>query len=397
MSAYYFQRRPPSASRDSSAYGSERREHSGVSSSHDTTSADRSIYIFPSPSSAPPSPYPTSPGSSFSAPTDFEPSDAFSFGSRSRTTSNTPSTAVSPSEGAEEGAEEDAAVTRRDVSPLADDELEIDVELWELSTDPDRLADASDTDSSWVLEDEIERVSAGDIDVSFVHPTRQPRRLHKLSAPSSPDAAHMHHFWAVRPQRRARTQSRMRTISSLSSSRAPSSTRRPAPNPRIHIPLLSFFASLLSVDLDDPALRLLTHADPGEADSVLFPGLTTSQLLAAARDESSDAGRQHDTEGDAESESSLESNVDSPDDESQHGLPKMLLASISDQSAVALRSLREGLAVYVPHSPEVALPIPIPAPSELLGLWRVVGEVCVRGGQAWREVWAGARVERPLR
>lgn len=381
MSTYYYQHYPPSATRVPSLTIPWERVGEGdnsIPTPQDGLSADRSIYIFPSPSSVPPSPSPASPGSSLiSAPTDFESSDSLSLGSRSRTPSNAPSKTVPPSE------LEDTVDTQQHFSSLAHDEMEIDVELWELSTDPEYAANLSDSDSSWMmsLEDEVERVSAGDIDVSFLNPSGQLRRTHRLSAPQSPDTA-LQHYWAIRPQRRARTHSRVQTISSLSSRASSSARRAVPPSPRIHIPLLSFFSSLLSIDLDDPALRLLTHADPNEAESILFPGHTTSQLLG--REETSEV------ESHVQSETETESGEGRPgSNEEPHGLPKLLLASLSDQSTVALRSLRSGLVVYLTRSPDVALPIP--RPTELSGLWRLVGEVYAKSSQAWKEVWGGGR------
>ncbi|RDX42483.1 hypothetical protein OH76DRAFT_1411067 [Lentinus brumalis] len=368
MAAYYAQRPPLSHSRPSASKENGRsaaRERNEDLTSLNVISPDNSIYIFPSPSSAPPSPYPNSPGSSlFSPPTEFDPSEPFSFGDRSRASSN----AASASH-ADRGV---ALARRRATTPLGDDELEIDVELWELSTSTDPIADVSASDSSWVLEDEIGRVGAGDVDFSYVNV----RRNHRLTSPRSSDAPP---YWAAR--RRSRTHSRIRTLSSLSSPLSSTSTSRPAPHPRVHIPLLSFFSSLLSIDMDDPALRLLTHTEPGEAESILFPGHTTAQLLAS--DDAESPAR--DNEGETDADTDASSSASHAPGEQPHGLPKLLLASISDQSTVALRSLRAGLAVYIAHSSDVALPLP--RPGELFGLWRVVGEVCARSSQAWREVW----------
>ena len=84
----------------------------------------------------------------------------------------------------------------------------------------------------------------------------------------------------------------------------------------------------------------------------------------------------------------MDTDSSSSEDEEPHGLPRLLLASLSDQSTIALRSLRDGLAVYIPHSPDFGLPIP--HPTEVFELWRVVGQVCARSSQAWKEVWRGA-------
>ena len=76
------------------------------------------------------------------------------------------------------------------------------------------------------------------------------------------------------------------------------------------------------------------------------------------------------------------------DEEEVHGLPKLLLTSLSDPSKSALRSLRAGLAVCIPSAPEASLDIL--GVSGLVGLWRVVGEVCAKSSQAWKEVWGGS-------
>ncbi|TBU46354.1 hypothetical protein BD309DRAFT_954298 [Dichomitus squalens] len=372
MAAYYILQRPSPVSRASSlaTEGNGTTDAQEDATPLNTISADHSIYIFPNPPSAPPSPL--SPGSSlFSVPTDFEPSEPSSHDARSRTLSNLTDVAASAPDGGVEVA--------RQVSLDGENEIEIDVELWELSTDPDHAAETSDTDESWVLEEQVQRINAEAIDVSFVSPSHTPFRARKLSAPQSPNTA-AKHYWVLRPQRRPRSHSRVRTVSSISSF-APPSARRSAPHPRIHIPLLSFFASLLSVDLDDPALRLLTHADPGDAETVLFPGHTAAQLLSR--------GRLHERDPNRDREADADTDVSGLDTEEEpHGLPKLLLASLSDHSTVALRSLRAGLAVCASHTPDSSLPIP--GAQGLLGLWRVVEEVCARSSQAWKEVWGGS-------
>lgn len=69
-----------------------------------------------------------------------------------------------------------------------------------------------------------------------------------------------------------------------------------------------------------------------------------------------------------------------------HGFAK-LLSSANDPSGAALRSLRAGLAMASLPSELVAS---VPGARGLAGLWRAVGEVYARGGQAWREVWVGS-------
>ncbi len=269
--------------------------------------------------------------------------------------------------------------------------MEIDVELWELSTDPDHSADSPTTDDeSWVLEEDVQRIGAGNIDVSFVSPIHTPHRARKLSAPQSPNTA-AKHYWVLRPQRRSRSHSRIRTSSIVSSSLAPPSARRASPHPRIHIPLLKLFSSLLSVDPDSPALHLLTHSDPGDAESVLFPGLTTAQLASRSIPPTHEGER--DDSGESDTDTDTDATTITSEEEGEHGLPKLLLASFADPSKSALRSLRAGLAVCVPSSPDT--PLDILGVSGLVGLWRVVGEVCAKSSQAWKEVWGGPE-EDPL-
>ncbi|KAH9922829.1 uncharacterized protein BXZ73DRAFT_79656 [Epithele typhae] len=295
-----------------------------------SSSLDDSIYVFPNPSTTPPFSPPSPSSSLFSAPTDFDPSDTFSLGSRSRSCSSARPTLVE---------DPDRTITGPRTRYISPNELEIDVELWDLE---------STTDASSILRDEleaeIERTNARGLDLAFLHNARKPHRARlppgfqgptfsmlpsALCTPpptpnASPFATARSNRWTewehtVRPlaHRRSRTLSRLRT-----------STRPRSPHPRINLPLLSVFASALSVDLEDPALSLLTRADPGDDEAVLFPGHTTAQLLAGSEQD----------EGDEEEEDAEER-----DDEQPHGLPKLLLASIADQSAVALRSLREGL------------------------------------------------------
>ncbi|PIL22503.1 hypothetical protein GSI_15192 [Ganoderma sinense ZZ0214-1] len=374
MAAYYIRHPPSSLSRTSSlATGRGGNDtHDDATRPLNIVSPDQSIYIFPNPPSTPPSPI--SAGSSlFSVPTDFEPSDSFSSRSRRRTPSIATCAAASTSRES----------TRQRTSQISDNEVEIDVELWELSTDPDGPDSPSTDDESWVLEEEVQRVGAGNIDVSSVSPIRTPHRARKLSAPQSPNTS-AKHYWVLRPQRRSRSHSRLRTNSTVSSSLAPPSARRASPHPRIHIPLLTFFSSMLSVDLDSPALHLLTHSDPGDAESVLFPGLTTAQLASRGMP----ATRESEQDGGSESESATDTDAAmSADGDEVHGLPKLLLSSLSDPSKSALRSLRAGLAVCIPSAPEASLDIL--GVSGLVGLWRVVGEVCAKSSQAWKEVWGG--------
>ena len=230
MAAYYVRQRPSPVSRTSSlaTEANGRNDAHEDAASFNGVSADHSIYIFPNPPSAPPSPL--SPGSSlFSIPTDVEPSEAFSQEARSRTLSDASGLATSTSDGGVE------ALTH--VSSIGEHEVEIDVELWELSTDLDHAVEPSDTDESWVLEEEVQRINAEAIDMSIVSPLHRPLRARKLSAPQSPDTS-AKHYWVLRPQRRPRSHSRVRTASSISTSstsdcRAARHCRRPPRHDRL--------------------------------------------------------------------------------------------------------------------------------------------------------------------
>ena len=143
---------------------------------------------------------------------------------------------------------------------------------------------------------------------------------------------------------------------------------------------------MLGIDLDDPALRLLTHTDPGDAESVLFPGQSSTRLLLLDEEEHSERRQSLDSEDGSESDVSLPDGTEARREGADvHGLPKLLLAAISDRSSIALGSLRAGLAVQVPTAPEALLPLP--RMSDLLDIWRKVGQVCTRSGQAWKELW----------
>ena len=406
MSAYYLRRRPASVSRTSSRTGEDRdRERDENASAADLVPADGSIYIFPNPSTTFPF-SPSSPSSPLSAPTDFDPSDSFSFSSRSRSRS----TGNRPGERSP-AAESGAALTQswsRYASPIGDDEVEIDIDIWELEFG---LGSELDTrDDSWTLEHEVERISSGDIDLSLYRASRSawrsrppsesqpPQSLPSTAPPAQPQLRQSR--WSewertTRPHRRARTQSRIRTLSSLSAASAlrarSSPTAPPKPHPRTHIPLLSLFASLLAVDLDDPALRLLTRADPGDDEAILFPGHTTAQLLSGSEDSAQGKDGRKEENGDVREDADGEKA--GAEGEEVHGLQRLLLASFSDQSTVALRALRNGLAVCVPSS---ASGLPIPSPTALLGLWRAAGEVCMRGGETWLEVLRSATATRTV-
>ncbi|KAI0768981.1 hypothetical protein BD413DRAFT_558810 [Trametes elegans] len=389
MATYYIPRRTRSASRTSSrdTDGQEAVEPIPAGA----ISADHSIYIFPSPASTPPSP-----GASVSsAPTDF----SFSSTSDSRSTPGTRrlrgvSAVRSDSISSTSYPAFDTSSHVEGLPTPVEDVLEIDLDLWDTASD--QTAELSESGESWALEGEVERVALADVGYPYIPRPGRPPRV-PLPLPQFEGAIGGRARCSVRPRQRSRTRSRHRTLSI--SSLAPSSTSQVAPHPRISIPLLSFFSSLLSIDLDDPALRLLTHAETDDADSVLFPGHSPARLLA----QGADADTAHharaglfesDSDTDTDSSDADEQLTHDADGEAAHGTSKLLLARISDQSAVALRSLREGLAVGIPGAPDIALALPLPRPADILGLWRVFGEVCARGSQAWKEVWGDGAGER---
>ncbi|OBZ71494.1 hypothetical protein A0H81_08426 [Grifola frondosa] len=333
----------------------------------DITFGDHSIYIFPNPPSAPPSP-----GSSlFSAPTDFNSSfSSPSQPSRSRSRSRIRRHNSIGSNGSSWGRVQrafDGGVPQGSRTSPSTGDLDIDVEVWDWRADSADYSDSNGS-SSWVLESEIERASRWNIDLPLA---RQSRHTRRLSAPRSDRSP-------ARQQSRSRTLSRTTSIPPFA--RCPVS--QATPHPRIHLPLLSFFATLFSLELGDPALRLLTRSGAADAEALLFPGQRfLVQEPGPSRRSSLDTASDTDTDGTAlDSEVAVESDAD---DEPPHGLQKLFLSSFSDPSAAALRSLRGGLAVRLPVS--AGLDFGVPSPRKLYGLWRAVGEVCARSSQAWRE------------
>ncbi|KAI0648113.1 hypothetical protein C8Q79DRAFT_553658 [Trametes meyenii] len=379
MATYYVSRRPQSVTRSTPSRGADDNGHAGGERTEPpgVISADHSIYIFPSPPSEPPSPG----GSVSSAPTDFDfscPSESHS-PSRSRATlrrlDSTPADRRSTM-----GGDLSAASDCESLPTPSQDDLEIDVELWDAFSD--RATELSESEESWALEGEVERAAIAELESQYNPPVGSIRRF-PLPPLDIPNTAGARYRVSFRPRRRSRTRSRARTTS-VSSVALPAQV--PAPHPRMHIPLLSFFASLLSVELDDPALRLLTNADPGDSEAVLFPGHSSARLLAFG-EEDTRRWQRHKSDSNSDTDD-LSSPELSPvrEDTDMHGFPRLLLATISDQSTVALRRLREGLAVRIPAAAGPILSLP--SPSELFGLWRVVGQVYSRGSQAWKEVWS---------
>lgn len=347
-----------------------------------------SIYIFPSPASAPPSPA----VSVSSAPTDFDFSSPISSRSTSCTRPpqrDTTQADIRDASRSSVSAAYDASSRYWDLPSPPGNDLEIDISLWDITSDV--TTEPSNSDESWALEGEVERVGFAEVDLLYTPHLRRARQA-PLASSQSPDGSRPRYRFSARPRPRSRTRSRIRTTS-ISSLALSSTQQAVAPHPRIHVPLLSFFASLLSLDLEDPALRLLTNAESGDAEAVLFPGQSSARLLSQATEQPT-SRRSFESDSDTETESTTGELPPYDIMEETHGLPKMLLASISDQSAVALRSLRAGFAVRLPATASELLPLP--RATEIIGLWRVLGEVCSRGGQAWKEAWAAASAGRSV-
>ena len=306
----------------------------------------QSVYIFPVPSSIPASPD----GSSiFSVPSDFTDnltessgrsrhssvSSRFTETSRSRTGSLYRLSSVG----------EDAEAV---FSPVGDGSLDSEVEVW------DWTDEASDDlpieDSSWAFEPDGTR---GD---SWRHPLVRRPSLSRTHLESLPNATYQPVL-----SHRVRTQSSSSTRSAARSSRY-------TPHPRVRVPLLSFVASLLSVDLDDSALRLLTHST---SDSVLFPGqsglLDSHESTSSVRDTDSPQAVAFHADG-------------TPEESRPHGLLRLLTEDSSS------KSVREGLAVVCDAPLALASPFAIPTLSSISDLCRFVGDVWTNGGQAWREL-----------
>lgn len=136
--------------------------------------------------------------------------------------------------------------------------------------------------------------------------------------------------------------------------RSPPTTVPPPPEPlsgEIRLPLLSFFASFLSVD--DATLRLVTHLP---AHSVLlFPGPVSFPSDEGAR-ETSDSGE-------------------------THGIDALLEPSSRQQ-----RALRDSLAVACDETILPSNPFGLSI-SSLVGLLDIVRGVCAGSRAALREVW----------
>ncbi|KIP06201.1 hypothetical protein PHLGIDRAFT_128412 [Phlebiopsis gigantea 11061_1 CR5-6] len=305
-----------------------------------------SVYIFPVPSSIPASPD----GSSiFSVPSDFTDSLTESSGrSRhssisSRFTERSRSRAGSLHRLSSVGEDAEAVF-----SPVGDGGLDSEVEVWDWT---DEASDDLPIEgSSWAFEPD------GTRDDSWRHPLVRRPSLSRTQLDALPNVTHQPLL-----SHRVRKQSNSSTPSATRSSRY-------TPHPRVRVPLLSFVTSLLSVDLDDSALRLLTHST---SDSVLFPGqsglLDSHESASSVRDADSPQIVAFHADGTAE-------------DPRPHGLLRLLTEETSS------KSVRDGLAVVYDAPLALASPFALPTLSSISNLCRFVGDVWVNGGQAWREL-----------
>lgn len=369
MATYYFPPRQRGAS--TSTTGSDEnlvREPDGST----VVDSQNSLYIFPNP---PTSEAPLSPGSSsiFSAPSSFVTSPSISslsspptrtriffdsdshrvigsgFGNDAFFTSTAIATAPSTS-----------SPVISAITPADDSVTDLDVEIWNWRDDS--LRGSSDGGGSWVF-------ARGQREVDS--PGRQWQLQSIISPNEIPPRLIPRDFTVLerRAARRVSTNESTETMFKLSfSSRSPSRSRNGTPHPRSRLPLLSFFASILFLDLDDPALRLLAYESPPDDESLLFPG----QLDPVVLNHSESHATKDDIFTDTEHFDRLahrevrEAEV--------HGLEKLFASSTE---LVSLRTLREGLNLTMP------------TPLDFSSFWRTMEEVCTRSGQAIKEVWSG--------
>lgn len=147
-----------------------------------------------------------------------------------------------------------------------------------------------------------------------------------------------------------------------------------APLPKIKIPFLDFFTSLLGVE--ESTMDLLTRCSTIETHgSVLFPGSAIQPLpaLTTVVDEEDDL-------------SSATASADKGD-EGIHGFHRALLSPGIERDSWA--SLKEGLTVFY----NTAASVPTQNPGRLLGLvqlWGLVSHVYVRGGKVIKSVYSSA-------
>ncbi|EKM51859.1 uncharacterized protein PHACADRAFT_212476 [Phanerochaete carnosa HHB-10118-sp] len=353
MAAYY---KPPSAR---VSISTSQRPPGESSSSHpyrpSSEVEEQSIYIFPVPSSVP-----SSPGGSsvFSAPSDL--GDNLTISSVGRSRHSSISSQFTDSSRGHDGSTTRLSYVDEDeeavFSPIVDVGLDSEVEVWEW-TETEGGDDLPGTDGSWYF------AASGSADTLPVREGGLLRRSSTSRTVLRHDSRAMH----PRPTyMRSRTQSNTSAHSSHAS--------RYTPQPRIRVPLLSFVTSFFSLDLDDPALRLLTHSTP---ESILFPG------QASLLHDASGPGSSAPLRGACPSEEDKAVSGPPSEEDELHGLLRLLTDGSNS------KSVRDGLAA-VCESPLAlaASPFALPGWSSLTSLCLFVGDVWTNGGRAWREFGA---------
>lgn len=316
-----------------------------------TLDPERSIYLFPNPSSIPPSP---SGSSLYSVPTDFTTSSPS--GSRERTLSHT-----TDASGLSYVLNRSEYPSREPSRSVSSSHFEADVEVWDWTADSEEVDEERIAELEAAVEHHMSRWDVR-------HPRSEAVRFVPSVLGSTigrPPLARAHVFDPVgEGYQRARTDSNI-SYKSLSSYH-PSSFGDP-PHPRIRVPLLSFFAYWLGLDLDDPALRLLTTSS---SDSVLFPG--QGGLLGV---ESADG-----TQTTILQVEPSDSDEGSSEGEPSHGILKFFL--LSNEPRNALQCLKNGLRMI--SSPVCSVPtmLTVPNVTKFLRLPSVVESIVKVGGEA---------------
>ena len=351
MAAYFIPRRSSQATHPHVSIDTDERPQQ-LEESILTLDPERSIYLFPNPESLPASP---SGSSLYSVPTDFTISSPGS--SRERTLSQT-----TDASGSSSYVLSSSEHTTRDRSRSLSSS-EFDVEVWDWTAD----SDAVDDERAAELEAEVERMSRWDLH----HPRIEAIRLVPSVFGSSIGRPPLALSRAMHPTEEGYQRTRADSnISYKSLSSFHSSSLGDPPHPRIRLPLLSFFSSLLGLDLDDPALRLLTTSS---SDSVLFPG--QSGLLGVENAEASQP-----------SVLFVESSGDegTSEDETAHGILRLFI--LSNEPRNALQCLRNGLEII--SSPVYSVPamLTVPSVGTFFGLSHFVGSLLKKGGDAVKQL-----------
>ena len=150
-----------------------------------------------------------------------------------------------------------------------------------------------------------------------------------------------------------------------------------APHPKIRIPFLDFFASILGVD--ESTVDLLTQCSTVETHgSILFPGHAVQPLLAPT---SLFTTVEEDDDLTAPTDQKIDKRV------AVHGFHKALLSPGIERDSWG--SLKEGLTVFY----NTAASVPAQNPGRLLGLvqlWGLVSHVCTRGGKVIKGVYSAS-------